>query len=770
MALPACAQSAPTGLSLASPSGVAYDSAGTLYIADTNHHLVREVDTNNQITIIAGTGEQGFAGDNGPATQALFDTPTGLAIAADGTIYVADSHNQRVRMIQKGIITTVAGNGIAGFSGDSAAAIQASLALPSAVALDASGNLYIADTNNHRVRKVTTTGTITTVAGNGDQFFSGDGASAIAAGLDSPSGVAIDSTGRILISDTHNQRVRAVDAQGNISTLAGNGAANFSGDGASAQSASLARPMGIASDSAGNVYIADTNNQRVRIISSKVITTLAGDGVQGFSGDGGLAPAASLNESRGVALGASGDVAVADTGNERVRIVSNNIINTAPVPGGGAPTLLLSGASTDVYGTGQITATLQHDSNPSATRITIFDNGQSVALVPLSGNSALYDTGKLSAGAHQIVAVLPGPGGSAGLSSSVFPLSISPAAITATAAPVTVSYGAPIPSITGTLAGVLPQDTGNVNAVFATTATSSSNVGTYPITVALAGPAAPSYTVAAAKNSGSVSITQAGSTTALGSPTANVIQTVPVTFTAKVNSDTTGAPSGNVTFLDGSTSLGTAPVTNGSATFNTSFAATGARAITARYAGDGNFAGSTSPAITVTSVAAYTIAVTPNKVQLAPAATASLSVAITPATGFGGTIALSCASLPASLKCGFAKQSVDGNSGASTVALQISHITFGPSSNATTGSPIPALGLWLPGLALSALGLRARKLTGPTRQTLLLLLLLVGLGGGAMLGCGSGKGPVAAPGTYTIQVIGTSGALNQSSPVVITVQ
>jgi hypothetical protein len=430
----------------------------------------------------------------------------------------------------------------------------------------------------------------------------------------------------------------------------------------------------------------------------------------------------------------------------------------------------LSGASTDVYGTGQLTATLQHDSIPSGTKITIFDNGQSVALVPLSSNSGIYSTGQLNAGSHRIVAVLPGPAGTAGLSSNVFPLSISTAATIATATPVTVAYGAPIPPLTGTLSGVLSFDAGKVNAVFATTATSTSNAGTYPITVALAGPAAPNYTVSLAPNSGSVTISQAGSTTSLNSPSNTVPQTVPVTFTAKVNSDTTGTPSGNVTFFDGSTSLGTAPMTNGTATLSASFVTIGTRSITARYTGDTNFTSSTSPAIDINNILAYSIKATPNSVTIPPGKTVTLSVAITPATGFPGVIALSCANLPSMLQCSFAKPSVDASAGATTVELKISARALKALQNRATGSPTLALALCLPGMAFGAFGLRSKKLTRGGRQTLLLLLLLVGLGGGAMMGCGSGRDLPVIPGTFHVQVTGTSGVLSQSSTVDVLTQ
>jgi sugar lactone lactonase YvrE len=192
--------------------------------------VIREVSIAGIVTTIAGTGEQGFAGDGGAATSALLDSPAGVAVDAAGNVYIADTHNNRVRKVSAGTISTIAGTGIASFSGDGGPAGVATLNHPTALAPDGSGNLYLADTDNHRIRKITGT-TITTVAGDGEQFFSGDGAAATAAGLDSPNGVAVDVAGNIYIGDTHNQRVRVVNASGIISTLAGNASKSFAGDG-----------------------------------------------------------------------------------------------------------------------------------------------------------------------------------------------------------------------------------------------------------------------------------------------------------------------------------------------------------------------------------------------------------------------------------------------------------------------------------------------------------------------------------------------------------
>ena len=307
--------------SLSEPFGVAVDAAGNVYVADTSNHRVRKVDTSGMITTVAGKGTGTFSGDGGPAIRAALNTPIGVAVDTAGNLYIADAFNNRIRKVSTtGVVTTVAGNGDARFSGDYTAATSASLSAPFGIAVDKAGNLYIADTSNHRVRKVDASGTIATVAGNGTEGFSGDGGAATRARLNFPTGVTLDKAGNLFITDQSNHRIRKVNTGGVITTVAGNGDAGFSGDHAAATRASLNLPIGTAVDAADTLYIADTSNHRIRRVSADgMVTTVAGNGIEGFSGDGSEATRASLKSPSGVAMDSAGNLYIADSFNNRIR-------------------------------------------------------------------------------------------------------------------------------------------------------------------------------------------------------------------------------------------------------------------------------------------------------------------------------------------------------------------------------------------------------------------------------------------------------------------
>jgi secreted PhoX family phosphatase len=308
------------------PGGIAVDSAGNVYIADTGNNRIRKV-SSGIITTVAGNGTQGSNGDNGPATSAQLNSPWGVAVDPAGNLYLADTNNNRVRKVSGGVIATVAGNGVQGLGGDNAPAISAQLNEPHAVAVGSGGVLYIADTGNNVIRKVSS-GVITTVAGNGTQGFSGDNGPAASAQLNSPAGVAVDSTGNLYIADGNNNSIRKVSANGVIATVGGNGTLAFSGDNGPATSAQLNFPQGVAVDGFGNLYIADYLNNRIRKVTNGVITTAAGNGVQGLSGDHGPATSAQLSVPAGVAVDAAGNLYIADSGNHSIRKVTNGVITT----------------------------------------------------------------------------------------------------------------------------------------------------------------------------------------------------------------------------------------------------------------------------------------------------------------------------------------------------------------------------------------------------------------------------------------------------------
>ena len=274
---------------LDSPQGLALDSTSNLYIADTHNHVIRKLSlTSGILTTIAGTGAPGFSGDNGLATSAQLDLPTALALDAQSNLYLADTRNHRIRRIDAatGLISTIAGNGTQGFSGDNGPATAAAIDSPTGLALDATNNLYLADTHNHRVRRIAAlTGSITTIAGTGSLGYSGDNAQAATAALALPHGITIDAAGNLYLADTENHRIRRIDTTtGLITTVAGNGTQGFSGDNGPAIAAMLDTPRDTTLSPASLLTIADTGNQRIRQFEAQptpatIIQTIAGLGL-----------------------------------------------------------------------------------------------------------------------------------------------------------------------------------------------------------------------------------------------------------------------------------------------------------------------------------------------------------------------------------------------------------------------------------------------------------------------------------------------------------
>lgn len=324
------------GPGLSSPDGVDsyYEAAQMklfLYIADQDNHRIRKLDTvTNTIVTVAGTGNFGSAGDGGQATAAQLNAPSNVAFDSSGSIYIADTANNKIRKVTTatGVISTIAGTGTAGFFGDGGDATAAKLDGPEGVFVNAAGDIFIADTNNHRIRVVRrSNGKIGTAVGTGTAGSAGDGGNANAAQINAPQGIFINSANDLYIADTANHRIRVVrNSNSIISTVAGT-TAGFAGDGGAATAAKLSSPQGVVLDGAGNMYIADSGNHRLRMVNHEttpVITTLAGTGTSGYNGDNQPAVLAKLNSPRGVALGltkGSGRIYISDTGNNRIRVL-----------------------------------------------------------------------------------------------------------------------------------------------------------------------------------------------------------------------------------------------------------------------------------------------------------------------------------------------------------------------------------------------------------------------------------------------------------------
>ena len=355
------------------PHDVQVDRVGNIYIADESNARIRKIDTSGIIITIAGNGTTGFSGDGGLATNAKLNNPNAMVIDRFGNIYIADGPNNRIRKVDTlGIIKTIAGTGANGYYGDGGLAVDADIADAYSVAVDTFGNIYIADSYNDVIRKINTSGIITTIAGNATAGFSGDGGPATAGQLSFPTGVILDDTGNIYIADASNNRIRKVSVSGIISTVAGSGTVgtipsgitgSYSGDGGPATGATLNTPFKIALDHYGNMFIADAWNYRVRKVNSAgIISTVAGDGIAGFSGDGDTATLAEITTPVGVGLDNNEDLFIADLANNRIRKVrngtgdgttrimsvnsfSNSKITIYPNPNAGAFSLTISSLS-----------------------------------------------------------------------------------------------------------------------------------------------------------------------------------------------------------------------------------------------------------------------------------------------------------------------------------------------------------------------------------------------------------------------------------------
>ena len=317
------------------PDRAIFDNAGNMYVADEHNHVIRKISTFGIISTIAGTGTiGGYSGDGGPATLARLRRPSDLAFDRIGNLYITEGSNGTIRKVNRaGIITTFAGTGISGYSGDGGLATDAKLFNPFGLTFDNYGNLFFSDNSNFRVRKVNLAGIISTVAGTGIRGFSGDGGLATAAKIVAGGYLTFNPTGELIIADYYNHRIRKVNAAGIINTIIGNGTYANTGDGGPATAATLSDNFGVIFDSRRNMYISDRWALIRKVDEAGIITTIAGCDTMGFEGDGGPATAAKFGlEPLCSAIDAAGNIFIADPNNNRIRKITNNntAVNQAP--------------------------------------------------------------------------------------------------------------------------------------------------------------------------------------------------------------------------------------------------------------------------------------------------------------------------------------------------------------------------------------------------------------------------------------------------------
>jgi hypothetical protein len=608
------------------PTGVVVDAAGNLYLSDSANNRLRRVDAKTgAISTFAGNGSPGYTGDNGPATLAMISAPAGLAMDGAGDLYFVDNGNHAVRRVDafSGVITTVAGVGIQGYSGDLGPATAARLSLPEGIALDVQGDLYIADTGNNVVREVdATTGTIHTVAGTGVSGYNGDAKLATVATLGSPWNISFGLDGSLYIADLNNGRVRKVNAAGIISTVAGSGAHTFNGDGGQATSAALNSPAAVVFDPAGNFYIADSANNRVREVNgvTGVINTITGNGNEGFGGDTGPANMASLYGPYALFFDKGGNLFVADMFHNRVRRISATTIALAY----------------DTIRVGKISPPLseglQNDGNANLTfAAPVFNNAAldagtttcSVGVAIATDVSCVLGVEFAPTVVGNLVQGSMTVNSDAGNSPNV----ISVSGQVLTVEPTTVALTSSLnPSLLGSA------------VTFIATVSSADATASGPVTfvdgsttlcanVAINASLTASCSVSTlALGQHSITANYAGDANNASSSTPVLVQTVlqtpvltlavapnPAVVTANVTltltaSAATGTPTGAITFYDGTTLIGTSNLSGGGvATFSTTTLNAATHSLSAKYAGDAADASGTSNVVSEVILQATTL-------------------------------------------------------------------------------------------------------------------------------------------------------------------
>jgi hypothetical protein len=624
------------------------------------------------------------------------------------------------------------------------------------LAIDTSGALLVCDAGNERVRRISA-GVIATIVGNGTQGFAGDGAAAVLAEIDTPMGLAVGASGQIFIADSHNNRIRAIAADDSISTFAGTGVQGYAGDGGAATAAELSLPRGLIVTSSGAVIFADSNNQRIRMVSAGgPITTLVGTGVQGAVSDGTLAMTAGMDTPRGVAVSSFGSPVYADALNHLVResVANGNLY----VPAGLAPmrlSVVVLSTNPAVSGgqTNAVVSVTGSAGTPQGT-VELFDGTTVLTQTTLIAGAATFAPQTLSAGTHSLSAAYLGDGVNPAATSATLSVSVGANVVTATANAQSMEYGQAIPALTGSFSGVLPQDIGNVTVVFTTTAVTLSPPGTYSIAATLTGSASANYSVVLSTASGSLQIVPAASVTVELPLAQSSYVGLPLLLTADVSSTTQGIPTGTVQFIEGSTVVATGMVVGGVASGTYLSPAAGTHSITASYGGDADFNASSSQAVT-TSVSAmpdFTLAASGSMTQtVAPGDVANYSMTVAAQSGaFTGAVDLNASGLPAGATVSFSPPQVVPGAGSAAVTMSVQ-------TNATLARRQMEQRNWgvvfacfiLPWLLM---GRCKRGLRGSVAICSMMALLV------GAVGCGARSIATVPPvgQTYTLTVTGTS--------------
>lgn len=776
------------------PTSLTEDGAGDMYIADSLHNMIRKVDTTQTVSTIAGNGAPGYSGDNGPAASSMLSTPSGVAMDGAGNLYIADTGNNVIREIVLAgsqatpLIRTIAGTGVMGNGGDGGPATVASLNQPLGVTVDAAGDLYIADTGNNRIRRVDAkTGIISNIAGspNGTAGYLGDKFQAASALLNGPDTVAFDRSGNMYIPDSLNNVVRIVYVGGIIDTFAGGGTTPIA-YGPSPTEAVLNLPTSVAVDPAQNIYIADTQSEAIRKVyaGGAYFDTFTELGTAGdfFNGTTYQAP---LGGPEGMIFDGKGNLIFADAFNNRIREVQSNRVvldytgipthvgdTSAPqyqyIENDGNDTMTVSSITPDANST--LDPTVQNACAAGVQYGPISSCQMALEFKPTTTGDPLiahvdlvtdsvdspYDielVGNAIPPSNTTTTLTAIPNPSVFEQSVVFSATV--AAVPAAGSNVT-NLGTPGGTVNffsdGTSIGSSTLDsTGRATLTY-----SALTVGTHAITASYGG--ATDYLASSSAPLSQV-VQKMPTNTSLGASGTGASTTSAVLVATVIGTtSTTPVPTGTVTFMDGSTTLGTAPVNaSGVATLNPQLQAT-SYTITATYSGDAVHDPSTSVAVTVTGTPTdFGITVTPSKLTLAASQNATVTVTITSNDGYSDTIGLGCATVPAGVTCHFANNSVALNAnGTQTVQLTIdtnNPLSGGASAmNAKPGRGLMVAGIFLPaGLLFPFFFRRFRR-----KGFVLLAALVICLSGTVLIsGCAGGFSKSSAtPGTYTLQVTG----------------